>query len=115
YDEETGEPNAMLVPTFMPRKEGAKPSVVGYKVRVFPKDFTRSVGAFNGAVDLIGMHKFHSHNRTLLILAGECYTPDTEVMTGRGFVPFSELTKQDLVLQVHADGTSSLVKPQRYI
>lgn len=72
YDEETGEPNAMLVPTFMPRKEGAKPSVVGYKIRVFPKDFTKSAGAFNGAVDLIGMHKFHSHNRTLLILAGEC-------------------------------------------
>lgn len=71
YDEETGDPNAMLVPTFMPRKEGAKPSVVGYKIRVFPKDFTKSAGAFNGAVDLIGMHKFHSHNRTLLILAGE--------------------------------------------
>lgn len=71
YSEETGEPESMLVPTFMPREEGHKPSVVGYKVRVFPKDFSKSVGAFNNAVDLIGMQKFHSHNRTLLILAGE--------------------------------------------
>lgn len=71
YNEETGEPESMLVPVFMPREEGAKPSVVGYKVRVFPKDFTQSVGAFNNATDLIGMHKFHSHNRTLHIYAGE--------------------------------------------
>lgn len=71
YNEETGEPESMLVPTFMPREEGHKPSVVGYKVRVFPKDFSKSVGAFNNAVDLIGMQKFHSHNRTLLVLGGE--------------------------------------------
>jgi archaellum biogenesis ATPase FlaH len=115
YDQETGEPSSMLVPVFMPKDAGAKPSVVGYKVRVFPKDFTQSVGAFNTATDMIGMHKFHSHNKTLLIFGGECYTPDTEVMTGRGFVPFAELTKDDLVLQVNTDGSSNLVKPQRYI
>lgn len=71
YDEQTGQPNTMLVPTMMPKSEGAKSSVVGYKVRVFPKDFSRSIGAFSKGVDLIGMHKFHSHNRSLLILAGE--------------------------------------------
>lgn len=71
YDEETGDPNTMLVPVFMPREEGVKPTVVGYKVRVFPKDFTKSIGAFNNATDLIGMEKFHSHNRTLLIFGGE--------------------------------------------
>lgn len=71
YDEESGEPKSMLVPVFMSCEDGAKPSVVGYKVRVFPKDFTQSIGAFNTATDLIGMHKFHSHNRTLLIFGGE--------------------------------------------
>lgn len=71
YDEQTGDPTSMLVPVFMSKDDGSKPSVVGYKVRVFPKDFTQSIGAFNAATDLIGMHKFHSHNRTLLIFGGE--------------------------------------------
>lgn len=72
YDEESGDPTSMLVPVFMPKgEEGEKSVVVGYKVRVFPKDFTQSVGAFNTATDLIGMDKFHSHNKTLLVFGGE--------------------------------------------
>lgn len=115
YNEDDGKPNSMLVPTFMPMEDGAKAVPVGYKIRVFPKDFSHSVGAFGKATDLIGMHKFHSHNKTLVITAGECYTPDTELMTDRGFIPFYDLKDDDLVLQVMPDGSSSFVKPQRYI
>lgn len=71
YNEDDGKPNSMLVPTFMPMEDGAKAVPVGYKIRVFPKDFSHSVGAFGKATDLIGMHKFHSHNRTLIVLSGE--------------------------------------------
>lgn len=71
YNEDDGKPNSMLVPTFMPLQEGSKAVPVGYKIRVFPKDFSQSIGAFGKATDLIGMTKFHSHNKTLVITAGE--------------------------------------------
>ncbi|QHJ83783.1 MAG: hypothetical protein [Caudoviricetes sp.] len=41
-----------------------------------------------------------------------CYSDDTEILTQRGFIKFSELTDTDLVSQVYGDGSSEFIKPK---
>jgi len=43
----------------------------------------------------------------------ECYDDQTDVLTKRGFVKFSELVDGDLVAQVHNDQTVDFVKPTK--
>lgn len=65
YDAETGEPNAQYVPCTIEGK------LVGYRVRVFPKDFGHSVGKVGKEVDLVGQFKFQKSNKTVVIVGGE--------------------------------------------
>jgi hypothetical protein len=55
-------------------------------------------------------------NCTRVVHIGDlCFPENAEVMTQDGFKKFSELSKQDLVMQVHDDGTGELVKPSRIV
>ena len=65
YSEETGEPIKEFVPTTIRGK------LVGYKTRVFPKDFKHPIGVVGKECDLIGQFRFSSHSRTVLIVGGE--------------------------------------------
>jgi len=65
YDEETGEPVKMFVPTTINYE------LVGYKTRTFPKDFTNPIGIVGKDCDLVGEFRFKDHTRTCLIVGGE--------------------------------------------
>jgi len=65
YNEETGEPIKEFVPTTIDGK------LVGYKTRVFPKDFKHPIGAVGKECDMIGQFRFKNHTRTVIIVGGE--------------------------------------------
>lgn len=65
YDNETGEPDKQFVPTTM----GGQ--LVGYKTRVFPKDFTNPIGIVGRQCDMVGQHRYKKGGRTVLIVGGE--------------------------------------------
>jgi len=65
YDEETGEPIKQFVPTTI------NGELVGYRTRVFPKDFSQPIGQVGKEVDFVGQFRFKNHTRTLLICGGE--------------------------------------------
>lgn len=68
YDE-TGEPCEML--TGVTYTENGETEFVGFKSRIFPKDFSRQRGYVGSISDLIGYKKFKNHKRTLVIVEGE--------------------------------------------
>lgn len=65
YDPETGEPCKMLVPT---TQDG---QIVGYRVRIFPKDFTQPIGVTGKDCDMVGEFMFKAARRTCIIVGGE--------------------------------------------
>lgn len=65
YDEETGAPIKQFVPTTIDSE------LVGYKTRVFPKDFTNPIGVVGKECDMIGEFRFKSSTRVCLIVGGE--------------------------------------------
>lgn len=65
YDDETGEPNKQFVPTTIDGE------LVGYKTRVFPKDFSNPVGIVGKTCDMIGQFRNKNGGRTILIVGGE--------------------------------------------
>lgn len=65
YDEETGEPDRQYVPT---TKDG---KLVGYKVRIFPKDFSNPVGVTGKECDMIGQFRHKTGGKVCLIVGGE--------------------------------------------
>jgi archaellum biogenesis ATPase FlaH len=65
YDEESGEPVKQFVPTTI----GGE--LVGYKTRVFPKDFTNPIGVTGKDCDLVGQFRYKSGGKTLLLVGGE--------------------------------------------
>ena len=65
YDASSGEPVAQYFPTTVDSE------LVGYRIRRFPKDFTKSVGLVGKEVELLGQFRFKSHRRTVLIVGGE--------------------------------------------
>lgn len=65
YDEESGEAVKEYVPTTI------NSELVGYKTRVFPKDFTHPVGVVGKECDLIGQFRFKNNTNTCLIVGGE--------------------------------------------
>lgn len=65
YDETTGEPVKQFVPTTI----GGE--LVGYRTRVFPKDFSQPIGQVGKEVDFVGQFRFKNHTRTLIICGGE--------------------------------------------
>lgn len=65
YDEENGEPIKEYVPTTIDYE------LVGYKTRLFPKDFSQPVGIVGKDCDLVGQFRFKNNNHTCLIVGGE--------------------------------------------
>lgn len=105
----TGKPIARYYPE---TKDGV---VVGYKCRNFPKNFSHGkLGVTGISNDMSGQVKFKSGGRYVLIVGGECYSEDTEVLTPAGWKVFRELTQEDLVMQVE-DGVGVFVKPLDYV
>lgn len=45
----------------------------------------------------------------------ECFTPDTEILTSRGFVAFKDLNRTELIAQYTDEGCIEFVKPIRYV
>lgn len=83
YDEESGEPDKMFVPTTIEGK------LVGYKTRQFPKDFTAPIGIVGKVCDMIGQHRYKTGGRTIVIVGGEVDMVSAEQMlwdyqNGRG-------------------------------
>jgi archaellum biogenesis ATPase FlaH len=65
YDETTGEPDCMYVPTTINYE------LSGYRRRIFPKDFSAPVGQVGKECDMVGEFRFKSHKHTCLIVGGE--------------------------------------------
>lgn len=65
YDTSTGEPIKQFVPTTIEN------DLVGYKTRVFPKDFGNPIGVTGKDCQLIGQFRYKNGGKTLLIVGGE--------------------------------------------
>ena len=89
-------------------KDNGEMKVTGYKVRDLPKNF-HSFG-YVGKCNLMG-GMTSQIAETLIVVAGECFTDETEVMTEQGFVSFSELKQDDKVLQINESMQGEFVKP----
>ena len=51
-----------------------------------------------------------------ILIQDECFSPDTEVLTNKGFIRFDRLDKTELIAQYDANtGSISFVKPLEYI
>jgi len=107
--QETGLPIKQFVPTTIDNAH------VGYKTRLFPKDFSHPVGEVGSKCDLIGSFRFVNGGKYVVLCAGECFTGDTEIMTEFGFVKFSDLSKEVKVLQVLPSGNADFTYPLAYI
>lgn len=80
----------------------------GFKIREYPKTFYSK--GYVGKCNLME-GQTHAVAETLVIVGGECFTEDTEVLTDSGFVKFSEVTSESLVLQVDENKCGEFVKP----
>jgi archaellum biogenesis ATPase FlaH len=65
YDEETGQPDCMFVPTTI------NGELAGYRRRIFPKDFSAPVGQVGKECDMVGAFRFKAHTHTCIITGGE--------------------------------------------
>lgn len=65
YDETTGDPVKEFVPTTI------NGELVGYKTRIFPKDFTQPIGKVGKECDLVGQFRFKNGGNTIIIAGGE--------------------------------------------
>lgn len=107
------DPNGVVLAQYYPETEDGK--VVGYKCRNHPKDFRYGkIGRTGLASELSGEFRFKSGGKYVLIVGGECYSDDTEVLTDNGWKYFNDLTDTDRVMQVH-NGLGKMVKPINYI
>ncbi len=74
YDDETGEPEKQFVPTTI----GGK--IVGYKTRLFPKDFSNPIGIVGRQCEMMGQHRYKKGGRTVVIVGGEVDALSAEQM-----------------------------------
>jgi hypothetical protein len=65
YDPETGAPIKQLFPTTVDGE------LVGYRVRIFPKDFSQPIGVVGKECDMVGQFRFKNNTHTCLIVGGE--------------------------------------------
>ncbi len=65
YDEETGQPCKQYFPTTIDGK------LVGYRTRVFPKDFTNPIGKVGKECDMVGEFRFKLNTKICIIVGGE--------------------------------------------
>jgi len=105
--------NGVVIAQYYPETQDGK--IVGYKCRNHPKDFRYGKLGQTGIMsDLSGEVKFKSGGKYVLIVGGECYSEDTEVLTVNGWKFFKDLSSDDLVMQVN-NGIGQMVKPLSYI
>ncbi len=92
--------------------------LTGYKSRHFPKNFGYDNKGVTGVKsDLSGQVKFKDKNfRDILVVGGECFTEDTELMTQVGWVSVKDIVadKTLKVMQVSSEGKGFLVYPIDY-
>lgn len=90
--------------------------IAGYKQRTHPKNFKSPgpIGETGKDCDLFGQFRFKTFSNTLLIVGGECYDNQTEVMTSEGWKFFKDTDENTTFLQV-SQGKSSWTKASRLI
>lgn len=111
YDETDGKTvKATLYPTTKDYE------IAGYKQRTHPKNFKSPgpIGETGKDCDLFGQFRFKTSSNTLLIVGGECYDDQTEVMTSKGWKFFKDTDENTIFLQV-SEGKSSWTKASRLI
>jgi hypothetical protein len=74
YDQETGQPVKQYVPTTI------NGELVGYRTRVFPKDFSQPIGQVGKECDMVFQFRFKTHTGTCIISAGETKAMSTYQM-----------------------------------
>jgi hypothetical protein len=80
------------------------------KIRTFPKTFVTDPGFRTD--ELFGMNLFNGgSSMAVTITEGECFTPDAELLTPRGWVALQDLIDTDNVMEVYQDGTGNWTKP----
>lgn len=105
--------NGNVLARYYPETQGT--SVTGYKCRNHPKDFRYGkLGLTGQSCDLSGQIKFQSGGKYVLIVGGECYSDDTEILTDKGWKYFNKLNTDDKVMQV-CNGIGDFVTPISYI
>ena len=84
------------------------------KYRIFPKTFTADAGL---KTDVFwGMNRFNGGSaKAVTVCEGECFTPDTEVLTPIGWKSFADLYDTDNVMQVSSEGLGTWVKPNMIV
>lgn len=108
YDESTGAVAKQYYPVTI------KGELSGYKIRKHPKSFL-SIGETGRTCDLFGQFKFKQAGKYVLLVGGECFPGEVEVLTEKGFVRFDELEKGSKVYQHSFDlGQSGFVVPYAY-
>lgn len=81
----------------------------GIKTRYIRDKGFSSEGGVN---ELWGMSLFAPNSsKTVVVTEGECFTPDAEMMTPKGWVKLGNLTVDDKVLQVNENLSSTFVNP----
>ena len=86
----------------------------GFKCRVIEGKKFFSIGSVKD-VDLFGWHQaVLSGGKKLFVTEGECFTPEAQVLTPKGWVSFKDLGTEE-VLQVNEDGSSTFVDPIAYV
>lgn len=100
YDESTGEVLKQYYPITI------KGELSGYKIRKHPKSFL-SVGETGKVCDLFGQFKFKQSGKYVLLVGGECFPGNIEVLTENGFVRFDQLEKGVKVYQHSFDASQS--------
>ncbi len=110
YNEETGEVDKHYYPIY--RRKDKEPYT--YKVRELPKKFYTIDKTKGERLQLFGQHIFTNKDRRILLVEGECFLPDTEVLTPNGWLQLQEYDGSP-VMQVGLDGAGSFEKPTQEV
>lgn len=88
--------------------------LVGYKARVIENKKFFAKGSIKDC-SLFGWEQaIAAGGKKLFITEGECFTPEAQVLTPKGWISFKELGNEK-VLQVNEDGSSTFVDPIAYV
>lgn len=72
--------------------------LVGFKIRGVPKSF-HSTGRTGADCELFGAFRFNRGGKYVLLVEGECFDGETEILTEKGFKRFDSLDKSLKVAQ----------------
>lgn len=83
---------------------------IGYKARLLEPKKMWAVGTTREAAPFGWRQALNADGKKLFITEGECFTPDTEVLTRDGWVSLGEYSGQD-VMQVTSESLGNFVEP----